>query len=180
VLHCLCSGSDSNISFAASLLGQGQQMHSACSVLLVHVLAFRQPDLYCLHACRRVVSSVYGTKSFSVLISDAMLCLLLFLSCPATCPLPPSHMQKKSPRTKLTKTTLSGCLAEDGDEIQNALAQMTGQRTVPNVFIGGESIGGCDSEWSPLLPKVVLPTYKHKCVCLSPLCCFSGALAPPE
>jgi glutaredoxin len=26
----------------------------------------------------------------------------------------------------------------------SALARMTGQRTVPNVFIGGAHIGGCD------------------------------------
>ncbi|CAI0456174.1 unnamed protein product [Linum tenue] len=32
----------------------------------------------------------------------------------------------------------------DGAEIQAALAQLTGQRTVPNVFIGGKHIGGCD------------------------------------
>ncbi|KGN51374.1 glutaredoxin-C6 [Cucumis sativus] len=32
----------------------------------------------------------------------------------------------------------------DGREIQAALAQFTGQRTVPNVFIGGKHIGGCD------------------------------------
>ncbi|KAJ4840199.1 Glutaredoxin-C1 [Turnera subulata] len=33
----------------------------------------------------------------------------------------------------------------DGSEIQAALAQWTGQRTVPNVFIGGKHIGGCDT-----------------------------------
>ncbi|KAK7273539.1 hypothetical protein RIF29_14595 [Crotalaria pallida] len=32
-----------------------------------------------------------------------------------------------------------------GSEIQSALAEWTGQRTVPNVFIGGNHIGGCDS-----------------------------------
>ncbi|KAL5598790.1 hypothetical protein BROUX41_003877 [Berkeleyomyces rouxiae] len=31
---------------------------------------------------------------------------------------------------------------DDGSEIQNALAEVTGQRTVPNNFINGESIGG--------------------------------------
>ncbi|QPG74970.1 hypothetical protein FOA43_002309 [Brettanomyces nanus] len=30
----------------------------------------------------------------------------------------------------------------DGDEIQDYLYQKTGQRTVPNVFIGGKHIGG--------------------------------------
>ena len=30
----------------------------------------------------------------------------------------------------------------DGSEIQAALREMTGQSTVPNVFIGGEHIGG--------------------------------------
>ncbi|XWS60750.1 hypothetical protein CRYUN_Cryun07bG0062600 [Craigia yunnanensis] len=33
----------------------------------------------------------------------------------------------------------------DGDEMQAALAEWTGQRTVPNVLIGGIHIGGCDS-----------------------------------
>lgn len=33
----------------------------------------------------------------------------------------------------------------DGPEVQAALHQWTGQRTVPNVFIGGQHIGGCDS-----------------------------------
>ncbi|EMS48806.1 Glutaredoxin-C6 [Triticum urartu] len=32
----------------------------------------------------------------------------------------------------------------DGTEIQSALAEWTGQRTVPNVFINGKHIGGCD------------------------------------
>ncbi|KAF6994596.1 hypothetical protein CFC21_011258, partial [Triticum aestivum] len=32
----------------------------------------------------------------------------------------------------------------DGPEIQLALAEWTGQRTVLNVFINGEHIGGCD------------------------------------
>jgi glutaredoxin 3 len=31
---------------------------------------------------------------------------------------------------------------EDGDAIQNALLKITGQRTVPNVFINGKHIGG--------------------------------------
>ncbi|OMO69438.1 Glutaredoxin [Corchorus olitorius] len=33
----------------------------------------------------------------------------------------------------------------DGSDIQSALAEWTGQRTVPNVFIGGKHIGGCDT-----------------------------------
>lgn len=32
----------------------------------------------------------------------------------------------------------------DGSTIQAALADMTGRRTVPNVFIGGKNIGGAD------------------------------------
>lgn len=34
--------------------------------------------------------------------------------------------------------------AADGKELQAALVEWTGQRTVPNVFIGGNHIGGCD------------------------------------
>ncbi|KAK9178424.1 hypothetical protein WN943_027614 [Citrus x changshan-huyou] len=33
----------------------------------------------------------------------------------------------------------------EGEEIQSALTAWTGQRTVPNVFIGGKHIGGCES-----------------------------------
>ena len=32
----------------------------------------------------------------------------------------------------------------DGDAIQKALLDMTGQRTVPNVFVNGNHVGGCD------------------------------------
>ncbi|CAI7745017.1 unnamed protein product [Closterium sp. NIES-54] len=32
----------------------------------------------------------------------------------------------------------------EGAAMQQALAQMTGQRTVPSVFINGQHIGGCD------------------------------------
>ncbi|EDK43311.1 conserved hypothetical protein [Lodderomyces elongisporus NRRL YB-4239] len=32
--------------------------------------------------------------------------------------------------------------SEDGAEIQEALLEITGQRTVPNVFIGGQHVGG--------------------------------------
>ena len=38
----------------------------------------------------------------------------------------------------------------DGDEIQSELAKWTGQRTVPNVFIGGKHIGGCDCKYYKL------------------------------
>merc|ERR1711974_36182 len=36
-------------------------------------------------------------------------------------------------------------LASNGREIQQALKEKTGQRTVPNIFIGGQHIGGYDS-----------------------------------
>ncbi|CAB4280761.1 unnamed protein product [Prunus armeniaca] len=54
----------------------------------------------------------------------------------------------------------------DGDETQAALAEWTGQRTVPNVFIGGKHIGGCDS---------VLE--KHQAGHLLPLLSEAGAIA---
>jgi glutaredoxin len=34
---------------------------------------------------------------------------------------------------------------QEGDDLQNELLRKTGQRTVPNVFVNGNSIGGCDS-----------------------------------
>ena len=32
----------------------------------------------------------------------------------------------------------------NGQLYQNALNQISGQRTVPNIFIGGQHLGGCD------------------------------------
>ncbi|KAG7400756.1 hypothetical protein PHYBOEH_004562 [Phytophthora boehmeriae] len=34
---------------------------------------------------------------------------------------------------------------DDGADIQGQLLELTGQRTVPNVFINGKHIGGCDA-----------------------------------
>ncbi|XP_057983889.1 glutaredoxin-like isoform X3 [Malania oleifera] len=54
----------------------------------------------------------------------------------------------------------------DGGEIQSALLEWTGQRTVPNVFIGGVHIGGCDTT-----------TAKHREGKLVPLLTEAKALA---
>ncbi|KAJ9133860.1 hypothetical protein NKR23_g10532 [Pleurostoma richardsiae] len=40
----------------------------------------------------------------------------------------------------------------DGDDIQAALQQMTGQRTVPNIFIGKKHIGG-NSDLEKIKPQ---------------------------
>jgi len=37
-------------------------------------------------------------------------------------------------------------LADDGGDLQAQLLQMTGQRTVPSVWIKGQHVGGCDGE----------------------------------
>lgn len=34
----------------------------------------------------------------------------------------------------------------DGADVQAGLASLTGRRTVPQVFIGGQHVGGCDGE----------------------------------
>ncbi|CAH2043749.1 unnamed protein product [Thlaspi arvense] len=54
----------------------------------------------------------------------------------------------------------------DGGEIQSALSDWTGQRTVPSVFIKGKHIGGCD--------RVMESNQKGKLV---PLLTEAGALA---
>ncbi|XP_027125655.1 glutaredoxin [Coffea eugenioides] len=53
----------------------------------------------------------------------------------------------------------------DGTEMQSALAVWTGQRTVPNVFIAGKHIGGCDTV-----------TGKHEMGELVPLLNEAGAI----
>ncbi|KAL2500067.1 Glutaredoxin-C2 [Abeliophyllum distichum] len=54
----------------------------------------------------------------------------------------------------------------DGSEIQSALAELTGQKTVPNVFISGKHIGGCDAT-----------TAMHKDGNLVPLLTEAGVIA---
>ncbi|KAJ3692526.1 hypothetical protein LUZ60_012876 [Juncus effusus] len=54
----------------------------------------------------------------------------------------------------------------DGSEMQAALKEWTGQRTVPSVFIAGKHIGGCDSTVA-----------MHKQGKLVPLLTEAGALA---
>ena len=35
-------------------------------------------------------------------------------------------------------------LSENGSDIQAVLAELTGQKSVPNVFVNGKHVGGCD------------------------------------
>lgn len=37
-------------------------------------------------------------------------------------------------------------VTEGGDKLREGLAEVTGRRTVPQVFIGGKHVGGCDGE----------------------------------
>ncbi|BAF09361.2 Os02g0618100, partial [Oryza sativa Japonica Group] len=57
----------------------------------------------------------------------------------------------------------------DGSELQSALADWTGQRTVPCVFIKGKHIGGCDDTMA-----------MHKGGNLVPLLTEAGAIATPS
>lgn len=36
-------------------------------------------------------------------------------------------------------------MRDDGAEIQAALSEMTGQKTVPNIFVNNVHVGGCDA-----------------------------------
>lgn len=38
-------------------------------------------------------------------------------------------------------------LSDDGPSIQQVLVELTNQRTVPNVFVNGTHVGGCDSTY---------------------------------
>ena len=48
-------------------------------------------------------------------------------------------------------------VAAEGGAIQAALADKTGQRTVPNVFIGGNHVGGCDDTLKMHADNKLLP-----------------------
>jgi glutaredoxin len=45
----------------------------------------------------------------------------------------------------------------DGAELQNALINLTGRRTVPAVFISGKDIGGCDDTHALHSKNALLP-----------------------
>jgi len=45
----------------------------------------------------------------------------------------------------------------DGDAIQEYLTQKTNQRTVPNVFINKQHIGGCDATFALHSQKKLIP-----------------------
>ena len=36
----------------------------------------------------------------------------------------------------------------DGQQVQEALSGIVGRRTVPQVFVGGVHVGGCDGAWT--------------------------------
>ncbi|ETV74337.1 hypothetical protein H257_10929 [Aphanomyces astaci] len=50
---------------------------------------------------------------------------------------------------------------EAGQDIQDVLADMTSLRTVPNVFINGRHIGGCDSVMKLAKSNTLLDTINH-------------------
>ena len=55
----------------------------------------------------------------------------------------------------------------DGHELQRTLAEMTGRRTVPNVFIGGSSVGGSDDTVGLCVCVCVCVCGERgRCVCL--------------
>jgi len=58
------------------------------------------------------------------------------------------------------QTVIELDIENDGNEIQSALAGWTGQRTVPNVFIGGKHIGGCDDTVSKNNSGKLVPLLK--------------------
>jgi glutaredoxin 3 len=75
------------------------------------------------------------------------MCFLTYLCVP--------HFRLFRDIVSATKNTIAGLglpakifeldTMNDGADIQAALQKMTGQRTVPNVFINGEWLGGNDS-----------------------------------
>ncbi len=48
----------------------------------------------------------------------------------------------------------------NGADIQATLLDLTGQRSVPNVFVGGEHIGGCDDTFAALAAGTLQPKLK--------------------
>ncbi|KIY51858.1 glutaredoxin, partial [Fistulina hepatica ATCC 64428] len=53
---------------------------------------------------------------------------------------------------------------EDGDAIQSYLLEKTGQRTVPNIFVGKQHVGGCDAVTAAFEAGKLTPMIKAWCV----------------
>lgn len=51
----------------------------------------------------------------------------------------------------------------NGSEIQRELEKLTGQCTVPNVFVGGTHVGGCDDTFSAHSEGRLLRLYNNCC-----------------
>ena len=56
--------------------------------------------------------------------------------------------------------TLFMLCADDGSKIQQILQDLTAQRSVPNVFINGKHIGGCDDLMALHASKKLTPLLK--------------------
>ncbi|KAK3033043.1 hypothetical protein RJ639_035669 [Escallonia herrerae] len=70
------------------------------------------------------------------------------------------------PKPRSSFPRIQSSSSGDGSDLQSALAELSGQRTVPNVFIGGKHIGGCDKT-----------TAMYKAGQLVPLLTEAGAIA---
>ena len=69
--------------------------------------------------------------------------------------------------------------AVEGNDVQAALTELTGRRTVPQVFLKGEFIGGCDGKYTASSARHnmhVRMTMACTC-CLYTLRCFHGIAA---
>ncbi|CAN6245131.1 unnamed protein product, partial [Urochloa humidicola] len=85
------------------------------------------------------------SSSFEITRTDAF---FLFLPCPEKSRKKPASKQGRpwrSRRPRGSSPPPPSLSSGDGSDLQSALAEWTGQRTVPNVFVKGERIGGCDA-----------------------------------
>lgn len=62
------------------------------------------------------------------------------------------YLDQSASLHSITRFKFSNCVffflfnsIEDGQDIQDALLQKTGQKSVPNVFVNGTHVGGCDN-----------------------------------
>lgn len=60
------------------------------------------------------------------------------------------------------------CAAANGGDLQAELLGLSGQRTVPNIYISGHHVGGCDGAWF----------FLRVCARLSELCIVVSTLTP--
>jgi glutaredoxin-related protein len=58
------------------------------------------------------------------------------------------------------------CSGKDGEKLQATLQSVTGRGTVPQVFVGGKFVGGCDGKFLDAVDTHCITRATHDATCV--------------